>query len=53
MTSFFRVITGATALVFSLTAAAQIIYPAQGQSPELQQRDQGECQVWATQNTGC
>jgi len=52
MTSFFRAITGATALVFSLTAAAQIIYPAQGQSPELQQRDQSECQVWATQNTG-
>jgi hypothetical protein len=43
---------GATALAFSLTAAAQIIYPAEGQSQELQQQDQGECQVWATQNTG-
>ena len=52
MTGVSRIAIGAAALVFSLTAAAQIIYPAQGQSPELQQRDQGECQVWATQNTG-
>lgn len=35
-------------------AAAQqlIVYPAQGQSPEQQQKDQGECQSWATQSTG-
>ena len=52
MLGIFRTTIGATALLFSLTAAAQIVYPAQGQSPELQQRDQGECQVWATQNTG-
>jgi hypothetical protein len=52
MTGIFRTAIGVTALVISLTAAAQIIYPAQGQSPELQQKDQGECQVWATQNTG-
>ncbi|HET6565209.1 MAG TPA: YMGG-like glycine zipper-containing protein [Xanthomonadales bacterium] len=31
---------------------APIIYPAGGQSPEQQQKDQGECQAWATQNTG-
>jgi hypothetical protein len=39
---------------FSLTVFAQqpIIYPAGGQSPEQQQKDQGECQVWATQSTG-
>jgi hypothetical protein len=36
------------------TVAAQqmIVYPAQGQSAEQQQRDQTECQTWATQNTG-
>lgn len=53
MTRIMRTTIGVSAVVFSLTAAAaQIIYPAEGQSPELQQRDQGECQVWATQNTG-
>lgn len=35
------------------TAAQQlIIYPAKDQSPQQQQKDQGECQVWATQSTG-
>lgn len=34
------------------TAQQQIIYPAKGQSAKQQQRDQGECQVWATENTG-
>lgn len=33
-------------------AQAPIIYPAGGQSPEQQQKDHGECQAWATQNTG-
>jgi len=48
------IILGASALMFALAVSAQqqIIYPAQGQSKELQQRDQGECQVWATQDTG-
>jgi hypothetical protein len=37
-----------------LPAYAQqpIIYPAKGQSAEQQQKDQGECYVWAKQNTG-
>ena len=41
-------------MVFSTAVFAQqpIIYPAGGQSPEQQQKDQGECQVWATQSTG-
>jgi len=52
MTRTIYAIIGAASLAFTLTAAAQIIYPAKGQSPELQQKDQGECQVWATQNTG-
>jgi len=33
-------------------AGQLIIYPAKGQSQEQQQKDQGECQAWATQNTG-
>ena len=46
--------TGAAALALALTAAAQqpIIYPAKGQSAQQQQKDQGECQVWATNTTG-
>lgn len=41
-------------LSWSLVAFAQapIIYPAGGQTPEQQQKDQGECQAWATQTTG-
>lgn len=41
-------------MVFSAVVSAQqpIIYPAGGQSPGQQQKDQGECQVWATQSTG-
>ncbi|MGI9493545.1 MAG: YMGG-like glycine zipper-containing protein [Geminicoccaceae bacterium] len=38
----------------STTPSAQqlYIYPNQGQSPEQQQTDQGECHVWAVQETG-
>jgi hypothetical protein len=28
------------------------IYPQKGQSPQQQAQDQGECQMWATQQTG-
>lgn len=44
----------AAALLTSLYAGAQqpIIYPAKGQTPEQQAKDQGECSVWATQTTG-
>jgi len=48
-----------TALMAVLLGAAggsaaqqMIVYPAKGQSPEQQRKDQGECQVWATQSTG-
>lgn len=32
--------------------AKPIIYPAKGQSPQQQQADEGECYVWAKNNTG-
>lgn len=33
-------------------ALAQYVYPSQNQSPEQQQRDQGECHTWAVNQTG-
>lgn len=48
-----RAALGSTLLLFALAANAQlIIYPANGQTPQQQQQDQAECQLWATQNTG-
>jgi hypothetical protein len=32
--------------------AQQIIYPANGQSPQQQQKDEGECYAWAKGKTG-
>jgi uncharacterized protein YcfJ len=32
-------------------AQAPIVYPDNGQSASLQQKGQGECRAWATQNT--
>lgn len=42
------------ALLFSSLAMSQapVAYPAKGQSPEQQKKDDGECYVWAKQNTG-
>ena len=41
------------ALVLASTAtAAPIVYPAKGQSAEQQSKDDGECYVWAKNNTG-
>ena len=35
------------------SAVAQgYVYPARGQSPQQQQKDQGECQAWAMQQPG-
>src|SRR5947209_15722362 len=31
---------------------AQFAYPAKGQSPEKQKKDEGECNTWAIQQTG-
>lgn len=46
----------ALALLLATGTAAQaqqpIIYPAKSQSPEQQQKDSGECYVWAKQQTG-
>lgn len=43
----------ATILVPAIALAQQpIFYPAKKQSPQQQNRDQGECQVWAQQSTG-
>ena len=38
-------------MLMSLPVAAQdmFFYPSQGQSPEQQSQDQGECQTWAQQ----
>ena len=38
----------ATALCFGVGAAAQqFVYPAKGQTPEQQKKDEGECHGWA------
>jgi hypothetical protein len=55
-----RLLTGIAALGLALAslppevAEAQkpIVYPAKGQPVEQQQKDQGECDVWAKQTTG-
>lgn len=54
MKTFNRTIVATAVLFASGVAFSQqlVIYPAQGQSPEQQQKDQAECQVWATQSTG-
>ncbi|MEZ4331687.1 MAG: YMGG-like glycine zipper-containing protein [Myxococcota bacterium] len=35
-----------------LGAQSLVVFPAKGQTPEQQAKDQGECQAWAKQNTG-
>jgi hypothetical protein len=45
-----------TALIIAATFAAgasaqQFIYPGKGQSPEQQKKDEGECHVWAAQQS--
>jgi Glycine-zipper domain len=46
-------LTVATTLISGLAFAADLmIYPAKGQSPEQQNRDQYECHRWAVQQTG-
>ena len=36
----------------SSVTAAQIVYPAKGQSAQQQQKDEAECHQWAVANTG-
>lgn len=49
-----RVLAAVSVTLIASTAAwAQpIVYPARGQSAAQQQKDDGECHVWARQNTG-
>src|SRR5450432_2212568 len=58
-----RVIVSLTcaALVFSTSAISQqpapaapkqMVYPAKGQTPELQKTDETECSTWAVQQSG-
>ena len=45
--------TGLTAALTMTAAYGQgtVIYPAKGQSPEQQNKDKGECHVWAVQQS--
>jgi hypothetical protein len=54
MSRFIRIVLGGAAVSLAVAAIAQqpIIYPAKGQSPEQQNKDQGECYMWAKQTTG-
>jgi hypothetical protein len=47
-------ITGLTTALTITAAHSQgtVIYPAKGQSPEQQNKDKGECHVWAVQQSG-
>jgi hypothetical protein len=42
----------AALLACSQAHAQQFIYPGEGQTPEQQQQDEGECYVWAKGQTG-
>jgi hypothetical protein len=39
-------------LFSTLASAEMIIFPAKGQTPEQQQKDESECRGWAVQKTG-
>jgi hypothetical protein len=45
-------VAAAFVLAGPVQAAAPVIYPAKGQGPQQQQKDDGECYVWAKNNTG-
>ena len=50
-----KIVAGCVALCAALGASAQqqpIVYPAKGQSVAQQNRDEGDCSVWAKQRTG-
>jgi len=40
------------AAALALPASAQYVYPAKGQSPDRQKKDEGECYTWAVQQSG-
>jgi hypothetical protein len=40
------------AATFAVSVSAQqVVYPAKGQKPEQQKKDEGECHVWAVDNS--
>ena len=41
-----------SAAVISQAAAQQFVYPAKGQSPDQQKKDEAACYQWAVQQTG-
>ena len=49
-----RAAVAASALLLGASTAwgQLIVYPAKGQTPQQQAADQGQCQAWATQQTG-
>ena len=49
-----RLIAGLVIAAAAVAAFAQkpIVYPAEGQSAEVQKKDDGECLAWAKTNTG-
>ena len=46
------VAAGALLLASSTAWGQTFVYPQKGQTPQKQAQDQGECQQWATQQTG-
>jgi hypothetical protein len=54
MRNLMKLALGAAALFLTVEAAAQkpVVYPAKGQSPEQQKKDDGACYGWAKNNTG-
>ena len=45
-------VSSALALASAAVAQTLVIYPAKGQTAQQQSKDEGECQIWAKQNTG-
>jgi hypothetical protein len=50
--SYWIVVLAALFVVAGHAQAQPIAYPAKGQSPQRQQKDDGECHGWAKRNTG-
>jgi hypothetical protein len=46
------VIAACAALLAGTALAQQFVYPAKGQSPDTQKKDEYECHQWAVQQTG-
>ena len=54
MQSFKQLMVGVAIASLPLAAISEtpLAYPAKGQSPEKQSKDEGECYAWAKQSTG-